>query len=88
MSYEQFTAPKRQALADGRLKLVRPARRKLAPMPFVAEREAICRTCEYRDVNAMPCHCRLIPPGTSGCYKRRPNTVCPADPPRWGPAKI
>jgi len=85
MSYEQFTAPKRWALAEGRLKLVRAARRRLPVPAFIAEREAICQACEHRD-SAAPCKCKLMPVGISKCYKRRPSAVCPADPPRWGPA--
>jgi len=86
MSYEQFTRPKRQALAEGKLKLVRPARRRR--LDFIAQREAICRKCEHFDRAIQhPCHCRLLPVGASGCYHRRPTSCCPADPPRWGPAR-
>ncbi|HUW30717.1 MAG TPA: hypothetical protein VM223_03830 [Planctomycetota bacterium] len=88
MTYEQFTAPKRRALAEGRLKLVRPARARVQQPEFIAHRETICRACEHFDRSIEhPCHCRLIPPGTSRCYKRRPTSACPADPPRWGPVK-
>ena len=89
MTYAAFTGPKRQALAEGRLKLIRrtPPAAKLPE--FIAEREAICRACEHYDRSIPhPCHCRLIPVGASGCYHRRPTSCCPADPPRWGPAKI
>jgi len=87
MTYEQFTGPKRRALAEGRLKLVRATRPKQPD--FIAHREAICRACEHFDRAIQhPCHCRLIPVGASTCYHRRPTASCPADPPRWGPVKL
>ncbi|HUW33273.1 MAG TPA: hypothetical protein VM223_16820 [Planctomycetota bacterium] len=82
MSYEQFTQPKRQALAEGRLKLVRPVHRPLPQPAYVVQRQATCRACEHHlpDYN-----CRLWS-GCGPCYLRRPLAVCPADPPQWRPA--
>jgi len=82
MSYAAFTGPKRQALAEGRLKLVRHAPPK--PEPWMVEREAICQACPHRELK-IKCGCALFP-GAPPCYRRRPLAVCPDHPPRWGPA--
>jgi len=88
MTYAAFTEPKRRALAEGRLKLVRPARARTQQPEFIAKREAICQACEHYDRSIPhPCHCRILA-DASRCYHRRPTACCPADPPRWGPVKL
>lgn len=54
--------------------------------PFAWVRWGVCRACPHYDasLNRRSIGCSLAPHLTR-CYRRRPMTVCPDSPPRWGP---
>ena len=54
---------------------------------FAWERWGICKACpHYRpELNKRAGIGCVLAPKASKCYRRRPLSVCPDEPPRWGP---
>ena len=67
-------ADRPEAVADRQVVAIETA-------PFVRERIAICEDCDHWSVTTARCKI-----GCTACDRKRPNAVCPDEPPRWLPA--